>query len=138
MWSCCEHRFLGKPLKVLAAHSDPVTAVSFNHDGTLVVSCAMDGLMYANSTCTANFWLMICSRIWDAESGQCLKTLVDDDNPIWWAFRNSEEHVSNVPWNKLTCTVFAQLGFCPCLDAGLYDSPMELPVFKMCKDIYRT
>jgi hypothetical protein len=23
------------------------------------------------------------SRIWDAESGQCLKTLVDDDNPIW-------------------------------------------------------
>ena len=35
----------GKPLKVLPAHSDPVTAVSFNHDGTLVVSCAMDGLM---------------------------------------------------------------------------------------------
>lgn len=26
---------------------------------------------------------MIQSRIWDAESGQCLKTLVDDDNPIW-------------------------------------------------------
>lgn len=23
-----------------------------------------------------------CSRIWDADSGQCLKTLVDDDNPI--------------------------------------------------------
>ena len=35
----------GKPLKVLPAHSDPVTAVSFSHDGTLVVSCAMDGLM---------------------------------------------------------------------------------------------
>lgn len=30
-----------------------------------------------------------CRRIWDAESGQCLKTLVDDDNPIWysWTFR---------------------------------------------------
>jgi COMPASS component SWD3 len=39
-------RTKGKPLKVLPAHSDPVTAVSFNHDGTLVVSCAMDGLMY--------------------------------------------------------------------------------------------
>jgi len=39
------HSFQGKPLKVLPAHSDPVTAVSFNHDGTLVVSCAMDGLM---------------------------------------------------------------------------------------------
>jgi WD40 repeat protein len=35
----------GKSLKVLPAHSDPVTAVSFNHDGTLIVSCAMDGLM---------------------------------------------------------------------------------------------
>jgi COMPASS component SWD3 len=37
----------GKAMKVLPAHSDPVTAVSFNHDGTLIVSCAMDGLMYA-------------------------------------------------------------------------------------------
>jgi COMPASS component SWD3 len=35
----------GKTTKVLPAHSDPVTAVSFNHDGTLVVSCAMDGLV---------------------------------------------------------------------------------------------
>jgi COMPASS component SWD3 len=24
------------------------------------------------------------SRIWDADSGQCLKTLVDDDNPMWY------------------------------------------------------
>jgi WD40 repeat protein len=37
---------VGKSLKVLPAHSDPVTAVSFSHDGTLIVSCAMDGLMY--------------------------------------------------------------------------------------------
>jgi WD40 repeat protein len=37
---------IGKSLKVLPAHSDPVTAVSFSHDGTLIVSCAMDGLMY--------------------------------------------------------------------------------------------
>jgi len=57
---------IGKSLKVLPAHSDPVTAVSFSHDGTLIVSCAMDGLI----------------RIWDADSGQCLKTLVDDDNPM--------------------------------------------------------
>jgi WD40 repeat protein len=34
-----------KSLKVLPAHSDPVTSVAFNHDGTLIVSCAMDGLM---------------------------------------------------------------------------------------------
>lgn len=36
---------LGKSLKILPAHSDPVTAVSFNLDGTLIISCAMDGLM---------------------------------------------------------------------------------------------
>jgi WD40 repeat protein len=36
---------LGKPLKTLPAHSDPVTAVSFNYDGTMIASCAMDGLM---------------------------------------------------------------------------------------------
>lgn len=24
---------------------------------------------------------VICSRIWDTASGQCLKTLIDDDNP---------------------------------------------------------
>jgi hypothetical protein len=27
------------------------------------------------------------SRIWDADSGQCLKTLVDDDNPMWYVQR---------------------------------------------------
>jgi len=40
-----EMNLLARSLKVLPAHSDPVTAVSFSHDGTLVVSCAMDGLM---------------------------------------------------------------------------------------------
>lgn len=34
-----------RTLKILPAHSDPVTAVTFNHDGTLIASCAMDGLM---------------------------------------------------------------------------------------------
>lgn len=28
--------------------------------------------------------LLFYSRIWDADSGQCLKTLVDDDNPMWY------------------------------------------------------
>ena len=35
----------GRTIKTLPAHSDPVTAVTFNHDGTLIASCAMDGLM---------------------------------------------------------------------------------------------
>ena len=37
---------VGKALKTLSAHSDPVTAVHFNRDGTLIVSCGMDGLMF--------------------------------------------------------------------------------------------
>ena len=57
--------FLGKCLKTLPAHSDPVSAVHFNRDGSLVVSSSYDGLC----------------RIWDTASGQCLKTLIDDDNP---------------------------------------------------------
>ena len=47
----------------LPAHSDPVGGVDFLRDGTMVVSCAGDGLV----------------RIWDAGTGQCLKTLVDED-----------------------------------------------------------
>lgn len=39
--------------------------VHFNRDGTLIVTSSYDGLC----------------RIWDAASGQCIKTLVDDDNP---------------------------------------------------------
>lgn len=57
--------FLGKCLKTLPAHSDPVSAVHFNRDGSLIVSSSYDGLC----------------RIWDTASGQCLKTLIDDDNP---------------------------------------------------------
>jgi WD40 repeat protein len=34
----------GKCLKTLPAHTDPVTAVNFNRDGTLIVSCSYDGL----------------------------------------------------------------------------------------------
>lgn len=49
----------------MPAHSDPVSAVHFNRDGSLIVSSSYDGLC----------------RIWDTASGQCLKTLIDDDNP---------------------------------------------------------
>lgn len=52
-------------MQVLPAHSDPVTAVDFNRDGTLIVSSSYDGLC----------------RIWDSNSGQCLKTLIDETNP---------------------------------------------------------
>ncbi|KAM4616974.1 WD repeat-containing protein 5-like isoform 3-T3 [Polymixia lowei] len=41
------------------------SSVHFNRDGSLIVSSSYDGLC----------------RIWDTASGQCLKTLIDDDNP---------------------------------------------------------
>lgn len=48
----------------LPAHSDPVSAVDFVRDGTLIVSCSHDGLI----------------RVWDTSTGQCLRTLVHEDN----------------------------------------------------------
>lgn len=53
-----------KIMRSLPAHSDPVSGVDFVRDGTLVVSCSSDGLI----------------RIWDSATGQCLKTLVHEDN----------------------------------------------------------
>jgi len=44
----------GECLKILPAHSDPVSAVHFNCDGTLLVSGSHDGLC----------------RIWDTATGQ--------------------------------------------------------------------
>lgn len=54
----------GRQMRSLPAHSDPVGGVDYIRDGTLVASCAGDGLI----------------RIWDTASGQCLRTIVHEDN----------------------------------------------------------
>ncbi|KAI9673885.1 MAG: WD domain protein [Caeruleum heppii] len=54
----------GRLMRSLPAHSDPVGGVDFVRDGTLVVSCAGDGLI----------------RIWDTSTSQCLRTVVHEDN----------------------------------------------------------
>ncbi|PBP18398.1 WD repeat domain 5B [Diplocarpon rosae] len=53
-----------RQMKSLPAHSDPVGGVDFVRDGTLVCSCSTDGLI----------------RVWDTMTGQCLRTLVHEDN----------------------------------------------------------
>ena len=53
----------GAVMRRLPAHSDPVGGVDFVGDGSMVCSCSTDGLI----------------RIWDSGTGQCLRTLVDED-----------------------------------------------------------
>lgn len=55
----------GKCIRVILAHSDPITSIDFNTDGTILASASYDGLI----------------RIWSIDSGICLKTIVDNDNP---------------------------------------------------------
>jgi len=38
---------MGRPQRVLPAHSEPVTGVAFNQDGSSLVSCSYDGLWCA-------------------------------------------------------------------------------------------
>lgn len=52
------------PLMTLPAHSDPISSVSFSLDGTLLCSAGGDGLI----------------RLWDPSTGQCLRTLIHEDN----------------------------------------------------------
>ncbi len=53
----------GTVMRELPAHSDPVGGVDFVGDGSMICSCSTDGLI----------------RIWDSGTGQCLRTLVDED-----------------------------------------------------------
>ncbi|CAB9524814.1 WD repeat-containing protein [Seminavis robusta] len=55
----------GECVSTLPVHSDPVTAVSFNRDGTCLTSASHDGLI----------------RIWDVATGECLKTIFAAGNP---------------------------------------------------------
>jgi hypothetical protein len=45
----CANKRLGKCMKTLHAHLDYVTAAHFDHDVTLIVSCALDGLINATT-----------------------------------------------------------------------------------------
>ncbi|KAL7259723.1 hypothetical protein ACSBR1_005575 [Camellia fascicularis] len=55
----------GKCLKVFPTHFSFVTAVNFNRNSFLIVLSNYDGLCW----------------IWEASTGHCIKTLIDDENP---------------------------------------------------------
>ena len=80
-------------MKTLHAHLDYVTAVHFNRDATLIVSCALDGLMYYSFvllfiTMNFPFNVLFNSRIWNTSDGQCLKTLAEGHNAIWYVIHD--------------------------------------------------
>ncbi|KAF3484380.1 uncharacterized protein GIQ15_03704 [Arthroderma uncinatum] len=74
-------------MRSLPAHSDPVAGVDFVRDGTLIVSCAGDGLI----------------RIWDSATGQCLRTLVHEDNPPVSSVRFSPNGKFILAWSLDGC-----------------------------------
>lgn len=87
-------------MRQLPAHSDPVSGVDFIRDGTMVCSCASDGLI----------------RIWDSGTGQCLKTLVDEDRKAVTAVRFTPNGRFVVAWTLDSCIrLWRYLGEAACV-----------------------
>ena len=74
-------------MRSLPAHSDPVGGVDFVRDGTLIVSCGGDGLI----------------RVWDTATGQCLRTLVHEDNAPVAAVRFAPNGRFVLAWTLDSC-----------------------------------
>lgn len=77
--------FPGKCMQTLHAHLDYVTAVHFNREADLIVSCALDGLMYAPCPPSHHLFTHLCQS--NLEHG-------------WWTM---PENTYRRTWRHLVC-----------------------------------
>ncbi|KAF5360015.1 hypothetical protein D9758_007594 [Tetrapyrgos nigripes] len=90
------HTINRRCLKTLHAHIDYVTAVHFNRDSSLIVSCSLDGQI----------------QIWNTTNGQCLKTIVEGHDAIWYVvsrcFFESPVDLTTSPRPRISAFLIAQ------------------------------
>lgn len=105
-------------MRSLPAHSDPVGGVDFIRDGTLIVSCAGDGLMYvslapARSQGAHTSFSSISNRLLQTHLGHRQRTMLKNA----CARRQRARHLGEV---------FAQRQIRVGVDAGLLHPAVEL------------
>lgn len=135
----CLILLLGKSMRVIPAHSDPVTAVCFNIDGSLIASCSMDSLMYVPhcSYFTFSYWNLQTYM-------ECVLRAVFTDGSRRW-----QPYLVRAWWFiglrallyrriiKWTCEVLSKLQVHSGRNTRFYHQAMGLSVVALSKDVYR-
>lgn len=67
----------GKSLRSLPAHAEAIWSVGWDAEGALVITGSADGLMWVTHW---DHRLTPARRLWDASTGQCLKTFDNESN----------------------------------------------------------
>ncbi len=116
----------GRAVRILPAHSDPVTSVSFNYNGNMLVSSRFSLLFSFSishlSPCVFSFDGSV--RLWDVSSGNCICTFSPqmDSNPprIFlhpYSFKLIKPLLSVMNWlgillRRFLCSVLGECEIC--------------------------